>query len=134
MTAGPDGQYMTEPESYKMTQKCYGFEGRCEFENLNLKLSLQFHGLKIQKPFYSLGFFGSPAGWRLQTYFFGTRILTVSTRDGKSLGMFKQILWNENAYSDFSQILFFDLGKRQVLISARGAFLAIRELAFVVQY
>jgi hypothetical protein len=124
----------SDPESSKMAMNCYGFEGQCRFDALNLRLSLAFEGLKISKPFYNLGFWGSNSGWQIRKYYFGFRILTVSTLDGKQLGVFKQTLWNTSAYSDFSQILSFDLGKHQVRISARDGFLAARELGYMVQY
>lgn len=134
MSGGNGVPYQAPADSYALASKCFGFTGVCDFEKLNLKLSLVFKGVQIKKPFFNLSLVGGNDGFQMRTYYFGKRLLTITDSKGVIIKEFSQIIWNTSAYSDFSQILFFKPKDKKLYISGRDGFQAVNELAYLVDY
>ena len=129
-------QFQSVVQSSKLLENCFGFEGECRLEQLGVILKLNFSGLKIRKPTYILfSLMGGMRGWRLIETFYGLRKLSITKIDGTSLGEFTQTIWNTSGYSDFSQILFINLAKREIMVSStKYGFNSVHEDGYVVRY
>ena len=130
-----NGSYSTAPESAALALKCVGFEGECNFPELGLRLKLRFSGFRWAKPTYTLfNLMGGSTGFSTPTNYYGERVLEISKLDGAQIAEFRQFLWNTPAYSDFSQILYFDLAGHRLLVSALDGFFGVQDLGYPVPF
>lgn len=118
-------------ESNKIAQKCFGFEGACTIDSLKLKLELTFEGIRLPLPHFNII---ENAGWGKRVYYIGIRHLRISDDRDKVLGEFKQRMWMESEYSDFTQLIFFDLPNKRIMMSAREYLQGIRDIGYPIKF
>lgn len=121
-------------EKQQLTDRCQGFVGQCEFEKLGIKVTLNYKGARIQKPFLDLAMLYGDEEFRMETYFFGKRILQVSSLNGELIQEFYQIVWNTHVPADFSHLIFIDSAQKNLFVSLKeDGFKTSNEMGYKVQ-
>lgn len=118
----------------QLIDRCQGFVGQCEFEKLGIKITLDYKGVRIQKPFLDLAMLYGDEQFRMDTYFFGKRILQVSSLDGHLIQEFYQIIWNSHNAADFSKLVFIDYNEKALFVPLKeDGFKLANEMGYKIQ-
>lgn len=124
----------TTKDIQQLIDRCQGFVGQCEFEKLGIKITLNYQGIRVQKPFLDLAMLYGDEKFRMDTYFFGKRILQVSSLDGQLIQEFYQIIWNSHRAVDFSKLVFIDYNRKILFISLKeDGFKSVNEMGYKIQ-